>query len=117
MTGEDDGAGHMHSEPATAHRSPPPPGKKDGASTGYHHSHGKAPMADVRHFQSLLRIMLPGWRTKEGGLLAVHSATLVARTWLSTVVARLDGMVVKAIVDQDRRGFVVAIAWWLAIAL
>jgi hypothetical protein len=110
MTGEDDGAGHVYSEHA-------PPRKKDEASTGHHRSHGKASMADVRHFLSLLRIMLPGWRTTEGGLLAVHSATLVARTWLSTVVARLDGMVVKAIVDQDRRGFVVAIAWWLAIAL
>ena len=74
-------------------------------------------MGEARHFWSLLSIMMPGWRTKEGGLLAVHSVTLVARTWLSTVVARLDGRVVKAIVDQDRTGFVAAITWWLAIAL
>lgn len=75
------------------------------------------PQATFAHFHEMLKIMLPGWRTREGGLLLAHSATLVARTVLSTVVARLDGLVVKTIVDQDRSRFAVAMAFWLGIAL
>lgn len=76
-----------------------------------------ASQATFAHFHEMLKIMLPGWRTREGGLLVAHSATLVARTILSTVVARLDGLVVKSIVDQDRRRFAVTMAFWLGIAL
>jgi hypothetical protein len=39
----------------------------------------------------LLRIVIPGWRSREAGMLGVHSALLCLRTGLSLYVADLDG--------------------------
>jgi ATP-binding cassette subfamily D (ALD) long-chain fatty acid import protein len=46
----------------------------------------------------LLSIVIPGWRSKEMAMLTLHSFFLVARTYLSVVVARLDGRIVKDLV-------------------
>jgi ATP-binding cassette subfamily D (ALD) long-chain fatty acid import protein len=44
--------------------------------------------AKLKH---LLRIVIPGWRTKEALMLGMHSVFLVMRTMLSLYVADLDG--------------------------
>ena len=46
----------------------------------------------------LLKIVIPGPLSPEFWLLMVHSGFLVARTWLSVVVANLDGRLVKTLV-------------------
>lgn len=70
-----------------------------------------------RQLIMLLKIMVPGWRTREMGLLACATLTLLARTFLSVYVAELEGQIVKRIVLRDVRGFGLMLARWFAIAL
>ncbi|KAL6267314.1 hypothetical protein P5V15_000389 [Pogonomyrmex californicus] len=70
-----------------------------------------------RQLMMLLKIMVPGWRTREMGLLACATLTLLARTFLSVYVAELEGQIVKRIVLRDVRGFGLMLGRWFAIAL
>lgn len=71
----------------------------------------------LRQLLMLLRIMVPGWRSREAGLLACATLILLARTFLSVYVAELEGQIVKRIVLRDVRGFSHMLARWFAIAL
>ncbi|XP_029659561.1 ATP-binding cassette sub-family D member [Formica exsecta] len=71
----------------------------------------------LRQLIMLLRIMVPGWRSREMGLLACATLTLLARTFLSVYVAELEGQIVKRIVLRDVRGFGLMLGRWFAIAL
>lgn len=71
----------------------------------------------VKQLIALLKIMVPGWRTREAGLLTCATFTLLARTFLSVYVATLEGQIVKRIVLRDLRGFFMMMARWFAIAL
>lgn len=71
----------------------------------------------LRQLIMLLRIMVPGWRSREMGLLACATLTLLARTFLSVYVAELEGQIVKRIVLRDLRGFGLMLGRWFAIAL
>jgi hypothetical protein len=72
----------------------------------------------ITRFKYLLGVMMPrGWMSGEGAWLGVHSLTLVSRSFLSLYVAHVNGLMVKAIVDQDATGFMWTIARWIAIAL
>ncbi|EFW99459.1 ABC fatty acid transporter [Grosmannia clavigera kw1407] len=65
----------------------------------------------------LLRIVVPGWRSKEARLLASHSAFLVARTLLSLQIAAMDGALVKSLVRGQGQQFLRRIAWWMVVAV
>ena len=65
----------------------------------------------------LLKIMIPGFWTKEFALMAVHTMSLVSRTFLSIYVAKLDGKIVRAIVQRNLRKFVTDLTRWLLIAV
>lgn len=71
-------------------------------------------------FRSLLRLMkivVPGWHSKETRLLLSHSFFLVIRTLISVKVAEMDGAIVKALVKGNGREFLVRIMWWMLIAM
>ena len=53
----------------------------------------------------LIRIMVPGFKTIEVFLLILHTSSLMARTFLSIYVAKLEGTVVKYIVKRDTVNF------------
>lgn len=53
-----------------------------------------------RQLRSLAVILFPNWHTKEAGLLVLHSIFLILRTYLSVVVARLDGRIVRDLVSS-----------------
>lgn len=85
----------------------------------------------------VLRICIPTWRSKTFGILVMHTLFLVLRTYLSLVVATLDGRLVKDLVGHflvafkrvfshptngmkvaaDGHEFAKGLAYWFAIAL
>lgn len=70
-----------------------------------------------RSLLRLLRIVVPGWRSKETRLLISHSFFLVVRTLISLKVAAMDGAIVKALVKGNGKEFLKRIAWWMLIAV
>lgn len=52
-----------------------------------------------RQLGSIASILFPNLYTKEAGLLVLHSIFLILRTYLSVVVARLDGRIVRDLVS------------------
>ncbi|XP_050686185.1 ATP-binding cassette sub-family D member 2-like [Eriocheir sinensis] len=65
----------------------------------------------------LLKIIIPGIWSKAAILLALHTVTLVSRTFLSIYVAKLEGRVVKYIVRKDVAMFALMMTKWIGIAV
>ncbi|KAF1999178.1 hypothetical protein P154DRAFT_523566 [Amniculicola lignicola CBS 123094] len=65
----------------------------------------------------LLKIVIPGWRSKEFRLLISHSVFLVLRTMISLYVAELDGRLVSSLVRGRGRDFLVGLVWWMTVAI
>ncbi|KAG9231892.1 ABC transporter transmembrane region 2-domain-containing protein [Amylocarpus encephaloides] len=82
----------------------PPPNTKPGLNLAFLHQ-----------FLSLLSIMIPRWTSKETGLLLSHGIFLLLRTYLSLVVARLDGEIVRDLVAGNGRSFIWGIIKWCGI--
>jgi ATP-binding cassette subfamily D (ALD) long-chain fatty acid import protein len=81
----------------------PPPQTKPGLNLAFLHQ-----------FLSLLSIMIPRWTSKETGLLLSHGVFLMLRTYLSLVVARLDGEIVRDLVAGNGRAFIwgiIKVSW------
>ncbi|KAI0182097.1 ABC transporter transmembrane region 2 [Hypoxylon sp. FL1284] len=70
-----------------------------------------------RSLLRLLKIVVPGARTKETRLLVSHSFFLVVRTLISLKVAEMDGAIVKALVKGSGKEFLSRIVWWMLIAV
>jgi ATP-binding cassette, subfamily D (ALD), peroxisomal long-chain fatty acid import protein len=85
-------------------RGPPPLNIKPGLNIAFLHQ-----------FLSLMSIVVPRWKSKEAGLLTTHAIFLLARTYLSLMVARLDGEIVRDLVAGKGKSFLVGICKWLAI--
>lgn len=65
----------------------------------------------------LLRVMLPSLWSKQVLFLLMHTATLVSRTFLSIYVAKLEGLIVKSIVQKSKHDFLIYLLKWLSIAI
>lgn len=82
----------------------PPPQTKPGLNLAFLHQ-----------FLSLLNIMIPRFRCKETALLFSHGLFLILRTYLSLVVARLDGAIVRDLVSGQGKSFLLGILRWLSV--
>ena len=82
----------------------PPPNVKPGLNIAF-----------IHQFLSLLSIMVPHWNSKESGLLLSQGMFLLLRTYLSLVVTRLDGEIVRDLVAGHGRGFMFGIVKWCGI--
>lgn len=82
----------------------PPPNTRPGLNIAF-----------IHQFLSLLSIMVPHWNSKESGLLVSQGAFLLLRTYLSLVVTRLDGEIVRDLVSGNGRGFLWGIVKWCGI--
>ncbi|KAI4142124.1 MAG: hypothetical protein LQ341_003301, partial [Variospora aurantia] len=82
----------------------PPPNTKPGLNIAFLHQ-----------FLSLLSIMIPHWNSKESGLLLSQGVFLLLRTYLSLVVTRLDGEIVRDLVAGNGRGFLWGLVKWCGI--
>lgn len=65
----------------------------------------------------LLKIVIPGWKSKELRLIISHTFFLVIRTLLSLYVAELDGKLVSSLVRGKGKEFLRGIVWWMIIAV
>ena len=65
----------------------------------------------------LLKIVIPGWRSRELRLLISHSVFLVIRTLISLYVAELDGRLVSSLVRGRGKEFLLGIVWWMTVAI
>ncbi|EDP55816.1 hypothetical protein KXW98_005008 [Aspergillus fumigatus] len=82
----------------------PPPTTKPGLNLAFLHQ-----------FLSLWSIMVPRWSSKETGLLVGHGVFLLLRTYLSLLIARLDGAIVRDLVAGKGRAFVWGLVKWCGI--
>lgn len=82
----------------------PPPNIKPGLNIAF-----------IHQFLSLLSIMVPHWNSKESGLLVSQGLFLLLRTYLSLVVTRLDGEIVRDLVSGNGKGFLWGIIKWCGI--
>ncbi|KAL4961652.1 putative peroxisomal ABC transporter (PXA1) [Aspergillus stella-maris] len=72
-------------------------------------------LAFLHQFLSLGSIMVPRWSSKETGLLMSHGVFLLLRTYLSLLIARLDGEIVRDLVAGKGRAFSWGIVKWCGI--
>jgi len=70
-----------------------------------------------RNLFRLLRICIPGWKSKELRLLISHSVFLVLRTLISLYVAALDGKLVSSLVRGKGKAFLGGLVWWMIVAI
>lgn len=59
--------------------------------------------------------MVPRWSSKETGLLMGHGVFLLLRTYLSLLIARLDGEIVRDLVAGNGRSFSWGVVKWCGI--
>ena len=71
----------------------------------------------MKQLLKLMRISFPNVWSKEFGLLVVHTMSLVSRTFLSIYVAKLDGRIVKSIVEGSVPKFIELSMKWLLLAV
>ena len=69
------------------------------------------------NLRRLLKIVIPGWRSKELRLLFSHSIFLGVRTLLSLHIAELDGKLVSSLVRGNGREFLRGLVWWMLVAV
>ncbi|WFD29937.1 ATP-binding cassette long-chain fatty acid transporter pxa1 [Malassezia sp. CBS 17886] len=70
-----------------------------------------------RQLRAIFRILVPSLRTKEVSIFLLHTLCLVLRTYLSLLVARLDGLLVRALISADGPGFIRGLGLWFALAV
>ncbi|BEI94800.1 uncharacterized protein CcaverHIS019_0703810 [Cutaneotrichosporon cavernicola] len=90
------------------------------SSKGRRRKKGRASVSDPAFHQrlkKLLRIVIPGIRSREAGMLALHTCFLLARTGLSLYVADLDGRIVSSLVTAQPRLFAMNLLRFCAIAI
>ncbi|KAI8150103.1 ABC transporter transmembrane region 2-domain-containing protein [Fennellomyces sp. T-0311] len=71
----------------------------------------------IRQLRAIAKIIFPHYHTKEVFLLILHSVFLVLRTYLSVVVARIDGRIVRDLVSGRGKRFLTGLGYWFAIAI
>ena len=71
----------------------------------------------LMNLRRLLKIVIPGWRSKELRLVISHSIFLLVRTLISLYVAELDGKLVSSLVRGKGKEFLKGIIWWMMVAV
>lgn len=96
------------------------PNTSDGGKHKKRGSGGGGAQLDKQFFANLKRlvaIVIPGALSREAGMLYVHTILLIFRTFLSIVVANLDGQIVSSLVRLRGREFLLGIVKWMGMAV
>ncbi|PWY97237.1 hypothetical protein BCV70DRAFT_167411 [Testicularia cyperi] len=70
-----------------------------------------------RQLKAIFRILIPHKNSKEVFIFLLHTSFLVLRTYLSMLVARLDGIIVRDLVSANGRGFLRGLGLWFLLAI
>jgi hypothetical protein len=70
-----------------------------------------------RQLRAIFRILIPSSKSKELPLFFLHTGFLLLRTYLSLLVARLDGAIVRDLVSANGRGFLRGLGLWFLLAI
>ncbi|CAO1618728.1 unnamed protein product [Sympodiomycopsis kandeliae] len=70
-----------------------------------------------RQLKALFKIMVPRSNAKEVFIFALHTSFLILRTYLSVLVARLDGRLVRDLVSANGKGFLRGLGLWFLLAI
>ena len=65
----------------------------------------------------IIRILIPRLRSDSFVLLVTHISTLITRTFLSIYIARLDGAIVKSLVQRKPRDFIRTLCIFLIVTI
>lgn len=71
----------------------------------------------IRQFAALWAIIVPRLTSKSSMLLLIHTFFLFLRTYLSLVIAKLDGQIVRDLIAANGKQFLKGLAYWLLIAV
>ncbi|KAJ3067078.1 hypothetical protein HDU98_009700 [Podochytrium sp. JEL0797] len=71
----------------------------------------------ISQLRFILRICVPNLRCKTVAIVTLHTCFLVLRTYLSVVVARIDGMIVRDLISSNPKAFMRSLAFWFLIAI
>ncbi|KAK3679562.1 ATP-binding cassette long-chain fatty acid transporter pxa1 [Vermiconidia calcicola] len=74
-------------------------------------------LAFLHQVMALLNIMVPRLASKEAALISMHATCLLARTYLTIVVAKLEGKINGDLVSGKGRSFCKNIGWFLLSGL
>ena len=72
-------------------------------------------VAFVHQFMSLMKIAIPRVGCRTSALLVTHGFFLLLRTYLSLVIAKMDGEIVRDLVAGHGRAFLLGLGKWLSI--
>ncbi|KAF2170089.1 hypothetical protein M409DRAFT_19696 [Zasmidium cellare ATCC 36951] len=84
----------------------PPPNVKPGLNVAF-----------VHQFMAIMQIAVPRLGSKESGLLTTHAFFLLLRTYLSLVVARMDGEIVRDLIAGKGKDFLFGLVKWLSVGV
>ncbi|KAG0663263.1 hypothetical protein C6P46_002853 [Rhodotorula mucilaginosa] len=70
-----------------------------------------------RQLAAIWRIIVPRATSKEVWLIGVHTSFLLLRTYLSLLVAQLDGKLVGDLVSANGKGFLRGLVYWYLLAI
>ncbi|KAK0552338.1 ATP-binding cassette long-chain fatty acid transporter pxa1 [Tilletia horrida] len=70
-----------------------------------------------RQLRAIFLILIPNTRSREVFIFVLHTFFLVLRTYLSVLVARLDGAIVRDLVSANGKGFLRGLGLWFALAV
>ncbi|KAI8928345.1 ABC transporter transmembrane region 2-domain-containing protein [Entophlyctis helioformis] len=70
-----------------------------------------------RQLKYILKICVPRWRSSSIIILSLHTFFLILRTYLTVIVARIDGRLVKDMVAADGRSFLKSLIYFMAISI
>jgi hypothetical protein len=71
----------------------------------------------LHQLKAIIKICIPSFKSKEVLLLVLHTLFLLLRTYLSLVVAKLDGTIVRDLVAANLTQFLKGLGYWFAIAV
>lgn len=70
-----------------------------------------------RQLGAIFKILVPRSSSKEVFIFILHTGFLILRTYLSVLVARLDGAIVRDLVSANGKGFLKGLGLWFVLAV